>query len=81
MNDVLYNGVLYTIDGEVLCEFPEFKIDCYKDKTVIKIHCTNCCVVRKVQKWKFDYAEQCERTTKWFYCRVCGGLTEFRLGV
>lgn len=43
MNDVLYNGVLYTIDGEVLCEFPEFKIDCYKDKTVIKIHCTNCC--------------------------------------
>ena len=50
MNDVLYNGVLYTIDGEVLCEFPEFKIDCYKDKTVIKIHCTNCCVVRKVQK-------------------------------
>lgn len=80
MNDVLYNGVLYTIDGEVFCEFPEFKIDCYKDKTVIKIHCTNCCVVRKVQKWKFDCAEQCELTTKWFYCRVCGGLTEFRLG-
>ena len=47
MNDVLYNGVLYTIDGEVLCEFPEFKIDWYKDKTVIKIHCTNCCVVEK----------------------------------
>lgn len=76
------NGVLYTIDGEILCEFPEFKIlnKQYKDKTVIKIHCTNCCVVRKVQKWKFDCAEQCERTTKWFYCRVCGGLTEFRLG-
>lgn len=54
------NGVLYTIDGEVLCEFPEFKIGNkqYKDKTVIKIHCTNCCVVRKVQKWKFDCAEQ-----------------------
>lgn len=27
MNDVLYNGVLYTIDGEVLCEFPEFKVN------------------------------------------------------
>ena len=36
--------------------------------------------LRKVQKWKFDCAEQCELTTKWFYCRVCGGLTEFRLG-
>lgn len=74
------NGVLYTIDGEVICELPMFKIDWYKDKIVINIHCTNCCVVRKVQKWKFDCAEQCERTTKWFYCRVCGGLTEFRLG-
>ena len=49
MNDVLYNGVLYTIDGEVLCEFPEFEIgNHYKDKTIIKIHCTNCCVVRKI---------------------------------
>lgn len=74
------NGVLYTIDGEVICELPMFKIDWYKDKIVINIHCTNCCVVRKVQKWKFDCAEQCERTTKLFYCRVCGGLTEFRLG-
>lgn len=75
-------GVLYTVDGEVLCEFPEFKIrnHRYKDKTVIKIHCTNCCVVRKVQRWKFDCADPCDKYTRWFYCRVCRGLTEFGLG-
>lgn len=42
MNKVMnkaMNGVLYTIDGEVLCEFPEFKIGNkqYKDKTYHKM--------------------------------------------
>lgn len=70
------NGFLFTTDGELICKVQEpVKISYgpYKDKRVIKVRCTVCGRIRKIQKWKFDFAEgDGANRCKWLPCHCCG---------
>lgn len=68
------NGFLFTADGKLICEVQEpvkISYEPYKDKQIIKVKCTVCGRVRKIQKWKFDSAEGLSNY-KWLKCRCCG---------
>lgn len=51
------NGFLFTKDGKLICELTEISFEPYKDKRIIKVRCTVCGRIKRIQKWKFDFAE------------------------
>lgn len=74
------NGFLFTADGKLICEVQEpvkISYEPYKDKRTIKVQCTVCGRIRKIQKWKFDFAEGSSKY-KWLKCSCCGDcMTEY----
>lgn len=50
------NGFLFTKDGKLICELTEISFEPYKDKRIIKVRCTVCGRIKRIQKWKFDFA-------------------------
>lgn len=74
------NGFLFTKDGKLMCELTEpikISYEPYKDKRTIKVQCTVCKRIRKIQKWKFDSAEGSSKY-KWLKCNCCGDfMTEY----
>ena len=68
------NGFLFTADGELICEIKEpvkISYEPYKDMRIIKVQCTVCGRIRKIQKWKFDFAEGSSKY-KWLKCNCYG---------
>lgn len=68
------NGFLFTSDGKLICEVKEpveISYEPYKDKRTIKVQCTVCGRIRKIQKWKFDSAAGSSKY-KWLKCNCCG---------
>lgn len=68
------NGFLFTANGDLICEVKEpvkISYEPYKDKRTIKVKCTVCGRIRKIQKWKFDFAEGSSKY-KWLKCNCYG---------
>lgn len=51
------NGFLFTEDGKLVCELTKISFEPYKDKRIIKVRCTVCGRIKRIPKWKFDFAE------------------------
>lgn len=55
------NGFLFTEDGKLVCELTKISFEPYKDKRIIKVRCTVCGRIKRIQKWKFDFVERKKR--------------------
>lgn len=67
------NGFLFTEDGKLVCELTKISFEPYKDKRIIKVKCTVCGRIRRIQKWKFDFAEgDGANRCKWLPCHCYG---------
>lgn len=43
------NGFLFTKDGKLICELTEISFEPYKDKRIIKVRCTVCGRIKRIQ--------------------------------